>query len=306
MAGKITKFCQGISPLAVFLFCISCNKPTAPISEDFSYPLGIGDKWEYGHTLTVTNYRVPVNDSVFVSKDTVIPSDSSRNYVSVVQADSTTLPVATLVVRDSAVTPGDTQYSVGRSWYRNAADGLYKCAIDFPGGPQASPKAAAGAKALFRFKGRLFLSLREISDLVTNGLSAGSTKRLAAVAGATVLDPPRLSYRYPYKAGTMWDFNNSTDSILIAKQYLGKESITTPAGTFECYKVEWFWDSNHDGVWDADQEGYDWISPNHGLVKRQFLYRDMEETSLVNNNTLVVVAKFDWVDEYTLTSVRIP
>jgi hypothetical protein len=205
-------------------------------------------------------------------------------------------------MRDSAVVTGDTNTSVGHNWYRNAADGLYEYAIDFAGGPLASPKVTAAAGAVYRFKGRLYSSPSEITNFIAGDLSPFSAKRIAVSAGIIAYDPPRVIYRFPYKAGTIWDVvNNITDSIRIAKQYIAKESITTPAGTFECYKVKWLWDLNHDGIWDAGQEGYDWVSPTHGLVKRQLIVRDFEETAF-SNNTVVVIAKFDWVDDYTLIS----
>jgi hypothetical protein len=293
--------------LSFFIFFFSCNSPSTPVTEEFSYPLRLGDKWEYNYTMTGINYRVPINDSVFVPKDTQVSLGSSTDYVSVFSIDSTTLPVTTSVIRDSLVTPGDTQSSVERSWYRNAADGLYKYAIDNPGGPLASPKVAAAARVAYRFKGRLFSSPREISEYVMNDFSSYSAKRIAVQVAMTEFDPPQVAYRYPYKAGAIWDvFNNITDSIRIAKQYITKESITTPAGTFECYKVKWLWDWNHDGIWDTDQEGYDWVSSTHGLVKRQFISRDFQNVVYDPlSGNLIVIAKFDMVDEYTLIGMDV-
>jgi hypothetical protein len=301
-----------LSFLLIPLFFFSCNNPSTPVTEDFSYPLRLGNKWEYAHSATGINYRVPINDSVFVPKDTQLSLGSSTDFVSVDRVDSTSLPVVTVVIRDSSVTPGDTQLPVQNiaenSWYRNTADGLFKYAIEFAGGPLASPKRAAAARVFYRFKGRLFSSPREISDFIMNDFPAFSAKRLAAQAAMTVLDPPQLAFQYPYKAGALWNFNyNITDSVRIAKQYVNKESITTPAGTFECYKVKWLWDWNHDGIWDTDWEGYDWVSPMYGLVKRQIVWRDFEETSIDPNdptNTITVIAKFDWVEEYTLIGMN--
>lgn len=309
MMTRILSGTMCLTFLSFPLFFFSCNNPSAPVTEEFSYPLRFGNKWEYTYTITGINYRVPINDSVFVPKDTQVSLGSSTDYVSVDSIDSTTLPVTTFVIRDSSVAPGDTQSSVGRNWYRNTADGLYKYAIDHPGGPLASPKVAAAARVVYRFKGRLFSSPREISEYIMNGFPSYSAKRLAVSAGMTVYDPPQLAYRYPYKAGAIWDvLNNITDSIRITKQYLTKESITTLAGTFECYKVKWFWDLNHDGIWDTGQEGYDWVSPTQGLVRRQLIFRNFEETYIDPNdlsNTIIVIAKFDWVEEYTLIGTNI-
>jgi hypothetical protein len=304
IAGKNIIPFHVVAVLAFFLLFFSCNNPATPVTEEFSYPLRIGNKWEYAYTMTGINYRVPINDSVFVPKDTQISLGSSKDFVSVDRVDSTSFSVVTFVIRDSSVVTGDTITSVGHSWYRNAADGLYEYAIDFPGGPLASPKRAAAAGAVYRFKGRLFSFPGEMTNFIAGDLSPFSAKRIAASAGIIAYDPPRVIYRFPYKAGTIWDVvNNISDSTRLARQYLTKESITTPAGTFECYKVKWFWDLNHDGIWDTDQEGYDWVSPTHGLVKRQLIYRNFEETYIDPNdlsNTIIVIAKFDWVEEYTL------
>lgn len=299
--------------LAFPLFFFSCNNPSAPVTEDFSYPLRLGNKWEYTYTMTGINYRVPISDSVFVPKDTQVSFGSSKDFVSVDRVDSTSFPVVTFVIRDSSVVLGDTQSSVQniaeKSWYRNTADGLYNYAIEFAGGPLASPKRAAAAGVVYRFKGRLFSSPGEITNFIAGDLSPFSAKRIAASAGIIAYDPPRVIYRFPYKAGTIWDFNNNiTDSIRVAKQYINKESITTPAGTFECYKVKCLWDWNYDGTWDSGTEGYDWVSPVYGLVKRQIVMRDFEETFINPNdlsNTIIIIAKFDWVDEYTLDLVHL-
>jgi hypothetical protein len=293
--------------LAFSLIFFSCHNPAPPITEDFSYPLRVGNKWEYSHTATGINFKVPVNDSVFVPKDTQESFGSTNNFISVDRIDSTSLPMAMFVIHDSSSVPGDTFSWVGENWYRNTADGLYKYAIDFPGGPQASPKTAAGARVLYRFKGKLFSSAREISDFVMNGFSPYSAKRLAAPAGLTVYDPPQGIYRYPYKAGALWDFINTiTDSIRIAKEYINKEEITTPAGTFACYKVQWLWDWNHDGIWDTGQEGNDWVSPVYGLVKRQMIARDFQDVIYdPASGNLIIIAKFDMVDEYTLIGMDV-
>jgi hypothetical protein len=259
--------------------------------------------------MTGINYRVPINDSVFVPKDTQLSLGSSKDFVSVDGVDSTSFPVVTFVIRDSSVVTGDSQPPIQNiaenSWYRNTADGLYKYAIGFAGGPLASPKRATAAGAVYRFKGWSFSSSGEITNFIAGDLSPFSAKQIAASAGIITYNPPRVIYRYPYKAAAIWDVINSiADSIRIAKQYVNKESITTPGGIFECYKVKWFWDLNHDGIWDTDQEGYDWVSPTHGLVKRQLIWRNFEETAISNDasNTVVVIAKFDLVEDYTLLS----
>jgi hypothetical protein len=285
--------------LSFSLLFFSCNNPSTPIADDFSYPLRVGNKWEYSHTMVGINYKVLLNDSVFVPKDTQASLGSSTDFVSVDRVDSTSLPVVTFVIRDSSVASGETNSSVGHSWYRNSTDGLYKYAIDFAGGPQASPKVAAAAKVLYRFKGREFSSPREINEFIMNGFSSYSAKRLAAPVGMTVFDPSQLAYQYPYKSGALWDF--ITDSIRIANQYVDKESMSTPAGTFQCYKVKRLWDWNHDGIWDTGYEGNDWISPTYGLVKRQLIIRDIEKTTF-SNNFIIVIAKFDLVEDYTLLS----
>lgn len=299
MAEKTMKPFHVTVLLAFTVLFFSCHNTPFSITEDFSYPLSVGNKWEYAYINKRINYKVAVNDSVFIPKDTILPYDSFNNFISVDRQDSITLQIKTFVLRDSLAGSGATNYAVAENWYKNNADGLYKYAYD-SAAPHASPKAAVGV--LYKFMGRMFSSPREICNIARDGFPAYSSKGLAKGMGIGIFPTPRLIYRYPYQAGAIWDvYNNIGERVRIAKQYLNKESITIPAGTFECYKVQGLWDWNYDGIWDTDLEEYEWISPTHGLVKRHLEVRDVVDISNMDSiGVIKAIARIDIVEEYTL------
>jgi hypothetical protein len=290
-------------PLAIALVLQwSCAPDLANESkeETYAYPLTAGNSWKYDVNFRSENYRKYVSDSTFVSVDTVILNDSMTELVTVDRIDSTTVDAVTMVVRDSSwySASDDTIHTdASWSWYRNNPDGLYVYA-QYSLGHGAMPKKAVSKG--FRYKGMLFANVSLLSAYFIGKANSCLVKTSSAANFPTVYPTPRKALLYPYSPDTLWDYNPIDSNARIARKYISKEKVTCKAGTFTCYKVQWLWDWNLDGIWDKDWEQYDWISLQYGLVKRFSRLHDFEEC-----NEGGIVAKFDWVQEYLATEISI-
>ncbi|MEQ9168598.1 MAG: hypothetical protein RLO12_20235, partial [Fulvivirga sp.] len=54
---------------------------------------------------------------------------------------------------------------------------------------------------------------------------------------------------------------------IVNRKVEGKESITTPAGTFECYKITYT--INTKSIMSMETTGADWIAKEIGMVKSE-------------------------------------
>lgn len=269
--------------------------------EAYSYPLDVGNSWKYDFNLRSENYRKYISDSNFIPVDTVVLNDSMTEQVTVDRVDSTTVDVATMVMRDSmwnsALADTTQNSAASRFWYRNNPDGLYMYAY-ISTGHSAMPKKTVTQG--IRYKGMVFVNASSLAAYFIEKANTCRAKHLSAASSPTVYPTPRKILLYPYSADSLWDFDPDDSTIRIARKYIGKERISCKAGTFTCYKIQWLWDWESDGIWDDDREEYDWISPKYGLIKRAICLHDFEEWTEGG-----IVAKFDWIQEYQATEISI-
>jgi hypothetical protein len=80
-------------------------------------------------------------------------------------------------------------------------------------------------------------------------------------------NPPVQSLKYPFEISSQWTYRNRYNPWHIDKKILGKETIALPAGNFECFKIQWLYDMDHDWQWDKDIVFYDYLHAK-GLMKR--------------------------------------
>jgi hypothetical protein len=67
---------------------------------------------------------------------------------------------------------------------------------------------------------------------------------------------------YPLEVGKTWVYwVKSPGDLKITVEILSKETVSTPAGTFEdCYQIFYYWELDRD-------RHYSWFAPNVGMVK---------------------------------------
>ena len=118
-----------------------------------------------------------------------------------------------------------------------------------------------------------------------------------------IIEPsPLQSIKYPLsKQVSEWIYRKRGNPILIAKRYVGKETITISSGEYDCYKLQWLYDLDNNNVWDENIEFFDYISEK-GLIKRSILFKDIRITT--PNNPDGSAGYHDMIEESILTDVN--
>lgn len=237
----------------LFLFLIliictqSCNdssNPVIPINSNFTYPLKVGNKWDYTITNSYSNVtpdsiKSLLNDQVFniqlsVSNDTLL--DSNQVY---------------------ELKELSNGFSDSYAYYSNEGGGFIKYAYR-TGSNFGLPKSNNLIR--FLFKGSYFNSIPELIKAQEESVF----KLKSLIDSLIILEPPRIIYKYPLEIGKEWVFN--PDYPLINKEIVGKEPVQISSGTYECFKIKWKYDFNMDGIWDEDFAIYEYLC-SKGILK---------------------------------------
>ncbi len=245
----------------------SCDKDLiGPRGTGFIYPLKVGNQWEYDRTFSTFNFR----------PDTLNNPDT----LNINQIIDTTITFSVIIkIIEKAPTPDSINIFLFQgklkennitlfynSNYANLDSGLYFYAYHSSG--FVMPKASPNNKILF--KGRYFNNIREITSYIANAVP----KNYIFIDSSIYENPPLQSLKYPLKIGSQWTYIDSGNTGHIDKKILNYETVKVPAGSFNCFKIQWLFDINQDSVWDDDIIFYDYVCAK-GLIKRSILYKDI-------------------------------
>lgn len=245
----------------IFVFLFGCKKdnPTGPLAENFAFPLKIGNKWQYTRTYSPFNVR---GDTTGFNIDTIIANLASE----IVRRDTLPNSLETFVLHTTETVENLSFEFKNESYYQNQADGLFLYAHSNP----VDILLKSAVKKQLLFKGRYFKNIREIllfiERAVVNNITTADT--------LIIEDPPLKSLQYPLEIGSQWIFSANNFSTT-EKKVLGKEKVETPAGDFDCIKIQWI------NNLDTDLEFFDFIC-SKGLVKRSITAKDIRVTSSEN------------------------
>jgi len=282
------KFFQCLIIISLSLFLYLCVGNVAPFSDnDNSYPLKIGNTWEYSRQFNFTNFRDP-------NGNPAIPwfNISIQANVLVTAERLDTLLTSHLVVVLKEIYTEAGQTIEGEAFYANQEDGLYFYAYN--GQSMVNPKSGFGNKIFF--KGVYFNHISEVTDFIEKKFYNSKTNSDSIIYEI----PPLLSLKYPLQVGDQWIYRTWCNPWRIDKKVAGKENISVPCGYYETYKIQWMLDIWNDGNRDKDIEFFDYIC-REGLVKRTVLFKDMFAVD-ENNNPLGI---FDALDEMELTNYNL-
>jgi hypothetical protein len=194
-------------------------------------------------------------------------------------------------VFDQAFNLLDDNYT-GDVYYANHDDGLFFYGNS--GSWIGIPKSSNEYK--FNFNGIEFNRLEEIAVYLN-----GDKNEFKLNMDTIFLKlPPLLNLRYPLEIGERWIYFTPGDNNPSEKEILSFENVTVPAGTFDCYKIQHFFDINDDGEWDDDFFHYDYVSEK-GLIKRSILLKDL----LITDQNGDSLGLMDYREEYFLTEFEI-
>lgn len=261
MTKKAFLFIQ-VAVFVILSICImSCsedNNEDDIYIEDFVYPLEIGNKWDYHY-----NYSYIITKS-----DGIIDSILCEGVVEIEI-------IGTQILYDSISTYISKEYTNG-TWYggigseidtiyvdeyeynkfiRNELDGLFQYASVF-NGIDISIKHKIYPTNVY------FNSIRE--DLLY-------TIKEETRNDTTYFDPPRQSLNYPLYVGLEWIFAQDEHFEISNKNKVtGKETIEVPAGSFDCYQIQYLIDLDGDGNWDDDLTHFNYVCEK-GIIKETWI-----------------------------------
>jgi hypothetical protein len=202
---------------AVYVF--ACNGPTEPDHKSFIYPLAVGNQWVYDYTET------------WAYSDSTPPDTARYTITTTVMVADTILPG---IVSYTIVENGTTQYGdelKGFKAYVNRPEGMYAYYRSRPGPQIILPKKASVSQVMEKIDERLSW-LTEPSAFPSPAFSQSDIE---------YYDPARLVLPYPQRTGYRWTLVDSSvnGGLGVDNQIAAWETITTPAGTFDCVSIDW-------------------------------------------------------------------
>ena len=260
---------------AVVLFsflCVSCSKSVDSKSKSFTYPLALGNQWTYSVTLTWDHGNPTIVDT--------IEGNSAVVNLTVAQVDTIRPGVLSYTMRSIEVGSA-MPYGIPECTYLNLPEGMYLLSI--PSGASSfallrpvphPPGVVSGGPPLAGFPNAIG-SVAALLD--PEGLTA------AQVANPDTLP---LVLAYPQHAGLIWTYHDSGSAWSFRSERVidGRETITTPAGSFDCWRIR-----HIRGAPAADLHIVDYISAQ-GLIRRR-----IEMDDFTGN----------WIFTYDLTSFEL-
>jgi hypothetical protein len=232
-----------------------CSKSVDSKSKTFTYPLALGNQWTYSVTLTWKH-----GDPIRV--DTIWGNSGIVN-LTVAQVDTIRPGVLSYTIRGIDV-GSEMRDGIPERTYLNLPEGMYllsrKTVMSINAGaimPRRvphPPDIVSGHPPLAGFPNAFGLAAALANPA---GLITAQTADLA--------DTLPLVLAYPQHTGLIWTYRDSSDArpSRVEKVIEGRETITTPAGSFDCWRIRFIFTPPSDG------DLVDYVSPE-GLIRRRF------------------------------------
>jgi hypothetical protein len=284
IAERKLKLFTNLSYILIFVSWIfaGCEDKSTP-AQDFLYPLQQGNQWEYQKTFSYINIEP---DSIDISPDTVVVEAEVLGRENL-PGIGETIPVLTHE-------KNNMQSPQGINYYTQSEKGLFIQAYLNAGGPIIFPKHLHLKPIVF--KGRSYPNIETLTRILRAAIPINALNSDSAI----VEDPAVQTLKYPLEVGTQWTYRDFFSPWKIDKRVIDKGSITTPAGSFDCYFILWQYDIDNSGVWDDDIEMVDYVSET-GLVKRTLTLEGVFFTDPFGE----LLIQADVIDEYVLTAYAI-
>ncbi len=269
--------------IVVVAAALSCNKAVEPLVVT-TYPFAAGNTWNYKVTYSISNFRATVPDSTL----------ADGNYAwtaTVTSLGDSLLRDSVHTLRLSAIEnpfPSDGgQINHSDKFYLLRNDSLYLYAYS---GIYSSvfPKRKPGS--MFILNGKKYSDILDLRNRL-----AGDLYSVPIANTDTLQYPSSLSpvYVFPFEKEKEWIVNSQF--ILVKKKITGTELITTQAGNFSTFVVQW----TYEGISGIDIKEY---VNNQGLIKRSISFKDVTIASAENPEGYGIV---DIKNEYEITSLDV-
>jgi len=195
-----------------------------------SYPLVVGSQWHY--QIEVLHPSAP---GQFVC-----------NYE--VMADTTIMGSMAKAIKVTQIEGSES--FVGRRWLTHIDTGLVLL-------------ATSGSGSAMLFKQASF------SGVLASSLMLDHQSSFSEQDSIYVAEHPLYFLQFPMQLGQNW-YVNQHEPVLelrMKRRWEGFYTVVTEAGSFDCIKLEHFWDVDGNGYADSDQFlAHQYISPQYGII----------------------------------------
>ncbi len=235
--------------------------------EQFQFPLSINNQWEYIQKECYFNFN-PDSMKSDNWPDTLVIKIEQKITAECILHDT----VHTYLIREN-ITP--IVYTLNREfnekdlYYANSEDGLYEFGYYLRKKPNSWFKIKP-EKSKYHFNN----TNRNHSDYMKSNMLFFSKDD-----SINYRVPPIQILQYPLEVNKEWCFREHP--IKIVKKIVGIEKVKVPAGEFDCYKIQSFYDFDEDGNWDENVTVYDYMS-QFGLILRKISSKKIAVSGGVN------------------------
>jgi hypothetical protein len=267
---------------ALFFGCEFSSDINSDAPAKFEYPLKIGNSWEYERTFELFNFRPDSLKNTFPATEYF-----SRSLVEV-KKDTTLQDSLDCMVVQEKLTEDHNEF-LSWGYFANKPDGLFEYAYKNGGGGLTMPKQRNAAE--YTIAGMSFRNLRDASDYFAKHLPKSTTLNDTLI----YRDPQRKVLVYPFQIGEEWILHQGSP-FTIHKKIVGTESVSTDAGNYKCYKIQWIYSGDF-----RDTIIFNDFICEKGLIKRSIQFKDIIASANDNPDGTGYV---DGKDETILTDIN--
>ncbi|MFH1700850.1 MAG: hypothetical protein ABIE07_09715 [Candidatus Zixiibacteriota bacterium] len=251
------------------------GKVTGP-DRNFVYPLKVGNYWEY-------DFSYEHFDSETGEPSLLRPNIYTTSTAEIIGMDTLGDTLETFVFYTEDDTANANSFNSATVYLNNNPDGFYQYANN--GVSLIAPAKPSKTNHCYTYIGISFKSVDQLFDFFSPKLYSSSSDNL------------RRGLAYPFKIGNQWTVVTLGDANpfqRIVKRITNWTKVKTEAGEFDCFKIQWLWDFDGDGLWDDNLVGYDYVS-EHGLIVRELRINGTIITDYTGQpiDTCDIVQKFE-------------
>ena len=273
---KVKNLAKLVIIIGILSILISCSEKENDRILEFTFPLAVGDNWEYNKSFTIDYDSLAefngFNDTTFYSSINidVISNEIIFDSINVYNFKTSTI-------------------ENGNTWIDNEYLNNYNDSLLSYGYSKTSKKIIGRnflGKNSIIFRNKKFTSLKEVVNYTKTNISVSQP-----IKEDSILYHPSKVYVYPFEEGKEWLYR-SVDEFTIHKRVISSESFLTEAGKFNCWKIKYQYNDSFDDI-----DFYDYISKD-GLIKQYLEIKNMNivDPSGINIGTCNYIEKQELTD----------
>jgi len=198
----------------------SCEEPPEqgiPINSSFIYPLNIGNQWTYAVSVDYSDIQP---DSI---KSRL--TDYSFEYTDIVTRDTMINSIQLYEIKEESEDLPESY-----AYFANETNGFFRYAVRYI---EDDPNLAKTAIIKSILHQRIGLNrFYEFNSLPGEAVAFA----YALTDSVYFFENPDMLYLYPWKIGAQWNYSIVP---VIRKKVIGKETIETDAGVYDCYEIQY-------------------------------------------------------------------